>query len=771
MLRKLLLLAGILVAFGVPTSAQTITQVSATVTDPSGIPYSGATLTVLLNNPGGKSPTLTPCTGPPAQVGCPLPALGTVVTNVVGSFTIPLYANASILPAASTYTFQLAEPGNPTPLGTGPQTCILPAQTIAGGTQTLVFACPALSNVSAGLGPTSAVQTVVNVKAFGALGDTQSSNVGVVTTGNPDVNCANCTFTSADIGKTGNVMGGLGSGSFFAGNPTITTIVSATHVQMSIAAGGNITGFWLWGHIDDTAILNAATVFYAKLKNSVPQADNYLGPPVTTPPTLYFPAGNYQTCNIPSGLINPPASYGMQIIGDAVQESVISQCGNPTVPASGGILLNLFGNAAGALVRNLTFNASFSVDGPGTPTINVAGSANVIRDVVCSKSQQTCLNVAGSAEIIENFEGNSSFINVICQGCTQTEFYNSGASNGNSNLQVINALGTGNNGGVRFFGGFWDECGGPPCQRVVNSNDVWFIGTAIFGVTTSMSVDGTSYVHLSSVTCGPFGNDNNSGCLTLAAGGTVEASDTRFIGSGTGAPIANSGSLLDNGNNTTAQQFPVASGSSVTTTATLTASQNAPNAACAVGDTILVTGVNVAGYNGLFNAAVTAVGATTISYTTPGSGLGAATAGGYFYCQNILNFTGNLPQATLTHTWNTCNDTLATFTGGVLCNQFLDQPLDVFHVKASSQTATTCTVAPVVTLTDGTRTQTLTITTGKSSWDSAVDASTGLPAIPVKGSNDYKRGGTITVSVTTGTCAAPPTNFSVTYNAQSIFNN
>lgn len=628
-----------------------------------------------------------------------------------------------------------------------------------------------------GGGITGASQTVVNVKnplfAGGAKGDTQSSNVGVVTNGSPLVNCANCAFTSADVGKSASVTVSLGIGPAFAGNPTILSVNSPTQITLSANSGQNITGFLVWGHDDTAAILAAAASFYANLKDSIPQSDNYLGPVVSVPPTLYFPAGNYLVCNLPSGLINIPTSVGWKVLGDGQQVSVISLCGRPTVPSSNtGILLNIQGNTQSGLVQGLTFNATFSTNANGCPTVQITGSQNNFRDVICTKSIQTCLSMTGTGTQFQNVAANQSFINIVCSGCTDTDFYSSGASNGNSNLLIQGAFGPGNNAGVRIFGGFWDECGSPPCQRVINSSDVYWIGSTIAGLTTALSVDANSYVHLMGTAILPFAQDNNSTGITIAAGGTVEATDCRIISTGTGQCINNSGNFINNGNVTCESQFITTTSASAGTTATLTATTLGANVNtnCSVGDTITVVNNSVAGYNGVFLNGVTATTATTISYLTQGSNIGAG-SGGFFFCRNNQSFSGNLPISTLTHTWNTCNDTLAAFTGGVLCNQFLDQPLNVFHVKASSMATTACTVAPVVTLTDGTITQTLTITTGKSSWDSAVDAVTGFPAVPVKGTNDYKRGGTITVSVTTGTCTTPPTNFSVTYNAQSIFDN
>lgn len=152
-------LCAIAFAFLLPASAvgQTQTTVTGTVAGSDSVPWAGARLVARLNSPGGLSPTLTPCTGPAAQVGCQFQNPGPVTLNANGAFSIPLWANASILPAGTTYTLSVSSAGSPPPLGTGPQTCTVAAVTIAGASQIVTFTgCPALSNiVSSSTSPTS----------------------------------------------------------------------------------------------------------------------------------------------------------------------------------------------------------------------------------------------------------------------------------------------------------------------------------------------------------------------------------------------------------------------------------------------------------------------------------------------------------------------------------------------------------------------------------------------------------------------------------------
>lgn len=130
--------------------AQTRTVVTGTVVGTDGVPWTGAQLAVTWNSPGGAQPSLTPCNNPTS--GCPFATVIPPTALGAGGAIqgLALWANASILPAGSTYTFTATTPGTPPPLGTGPQSCIVAtALTIAGATQTVSSStCPALSNIS-----------------------------------------------------------------------------------------------------------------------------------------------------------------------------------------------------------------------------------------------------------------------------------------------------------------------------------------------------------------------------------------------------------------------------------------------------------------------------------------------------------------------------------------------------------------------------------------------------------------------------------------------
>src|SRR6202050_3100848 len=170
-------------------SAQTQTTVTATVTDPNGIPYAGARLSILLVSPGGAVPHLTPCG---SGLGCQIQNPPPVTLDATGSINPPLllWANASILPAGSTYTFSITEPGVAPPLGTGPQSFTLAGVTIAG-------ASPSLSASLSARAPKL---------TFGGGGGTGCLVSGTVNEIVTNSGTGGCTSSPATADSTGNVI-------------------------------------------------------------------------------------------------------------------------------------------------------------------------------------------------------------------------------------------------------------------------------------------------------------------------------------------------------------------------------------------------------------------------------------------------------------------------------------------------------------------------------------------------------------------------------------
>lgn len=766
------------------TFAQT-TQVTGQVKDVNGIPYAGAQMRagLVFNGTPVSNPTVTisvlsqcrangfgsaPCQVPftPSNGPFNLDSAGNIPAG-----GITLQDNSLVTPAGTQWAFSVSTPGNPPPLGTGPQTCSATV-TISGSSVSVssnFSTCPALSNVGAG---SAYYATAQNVVTNGAIGDAQESSN--FTLNGTTQTCSDCGFVaSRDVAKE--IACGL-NGTTQLARTTITSVVNATTITTAGSAP-NTSAVCAWGTsstVNDAAFAKAHTAVLAQLKARV-SAGN-LGGPFTGAPVFYVPTGAYLLCNFGISLGSASGgAAGAVITGDSREASrMIYESG---CNASGAnALLEIQGSVQNTRIENLLFDGMRGSQG-GT-IFNTAWLLSGTTFVNYVTIQRFGIGDAISADaaIFSHdglFVAQNSGIGILCSSGCGGSIDNGGSSNnGGANLVVQNVVGENTGSGFRIGKGWLnDECGGSACAQIVNSQDVWCEGCSLFGNPTALSVDGTSFMHLVGGIVGIFGNDGNGFGLTIANGGQVQSSDVRYVSSGTAKCITNNGSFYDNGGNSCESQFPIASGTSTANTAvlTLTLAGANVNANCSVGDSLIVEGASPVGYNGYFPFGITAVTATTLTYTTVGSNLGAASAVGAAYCRNLQTYSGNLPKALLNNPVpNTCYVTGTfgvTVTGAPMCNFRAQSATNITRITAASTTSTTCATPPVVTISDGTVSWTLTLTSGKSQWDSAVDASTGV------GTTIAKPNGTIQVTNTAGTCATPPTNFSVSYNIAPVLSN
>ena len=143
---KILILAGAISFLGSAARAQTQTNVTATVTDPLGIPYANGTYSIQLL-PTGENPTVN---------GNSIGGAFNGATDAKGSFNVTLWPNASIVPASTKWQFTVCtNPGGmPPPLGTGNQCTPATQIIIAGATQnlsaTLSAVAPQLTSINLG---------------------------------------------------------------------------------------------------------------------------------------------------------------------------------------------------------------------------------------------------------------------------------------------------------------------------------------------------------------------------------------------------------------------------------------------------------------------------------------------------------------------------------------------------------------------------------------------------------------------------------------------
>jgi len=614
---------------------------------------------------------------------------------------------------------------------------------------------------SSGPGP------VFNVKNYGAKGDTQESANGSIS--NFTITCTDCVFTAADVNKSTSCS--VGSGTYWSNLPIISVTNSTTAVIGS-SFGAAPCFVFTWGTLDDAAVLAATTAMLAQMKTL--SGTGNLGIP-TAAATLYFPSGNYSLLTAQISINPAAARSGVTILGDGSDQSrVISLTG---YAPSTVLLLN--GNVGFARVKGLTFDGMLGSSFGTTITANA--SAQAFDDVTVQRFGGNAVSSQSTIFFYNSTIFGNTGVGFQCQPCNGESRATKYGNNGGGNIIFNGVSGAPAGAGFKLYGGLVDECGSATaCTTITNSQDVWFIGGSFFGTPngSAIQVDANSYLHINGGIVGVFSADSNTGGLKILAGGVVEETDVRNIASGTSKCINNAGSLFDNGANSCESQFTIISGTSTGTTAVLTLTNQgaAVNTNCSVGDALFVEGANPAGYDGYSPAGatsgITAVTATTLTYTTTGSNLGAAGAAGAAFCRNLQTYTGSLPRALLNNPIpNTCYVTITPIvnaTNYLMCNWRVQNAANITRIMASSQNVTTCATAPIITISDGTATQTLTLTTGKQQWDSAVDTSTGV------GTTIFKPNGTITVRydvAAASACATPPTQLSVSFNISPILSN
>jgi hypothetical protein len=634
-----------------------------------------------------------------------------------------------------------------------------------------------------------------NVKAFGAYGNTQSVNSGFTWASQNSIVCSACNFTSADVGKTvyestsASAAGLMQYGIIGAVSGGQVTSVTS---YVFVGGDGGAT-FLVWGNLDDPAgppISTAINALWATTLNPP------YGPSPRTP-TVYFPAGGYMLCGtsaVPAFLaLNPPSTGGsVTIQGDL--GTILYPC--PVPPAtsfnSGWLVQNLTSFVLGVNYNNITYQGAY---------IAFTNKYNGIFDYISTSNNVQCYNFqsslanppnpcyfVGTASQTYGFSGSANGSSAIfVQGGGNNEFHMSRtANNGGSGILIINATGAPGSAGTRWIGGQIDEssCTGYNGNaEIENSYDVWFIGASIFECSGlyAMHVDPTSVVHLEADVLGPFSPGQG---LKIDAGGKVIATDTRFyaFNSASYDCINNLGTFVNLGGNRCEWGSTVSCAEAAGTTATCTTTYNHRLTAANIGDYVTLYSMTVAAYN---CSSVTASDAwspfcyqiqsaptaNTFTITTTGSALGTGTGSMYVNTWNGGGFAGNPPISDLTPTWNTCYITASPFAGATMCSQPNDRAQYMTRVRATSGVTTSCATPPVLTITNGNVTTTFTLTSGQSVWDTSANTNTFpiasgsmpmyfAPTLPT-GANSP------TVSITTGTCATPPTNFSVTMYGNS----
>lgn len=739
----------ILFAFAVPLAAQT-TSVTGTVKDTNGLPYAGASVKaqlVLAGSAVNGQPTVT-VTGVQAcrssgfgSSPCQVPFQGTVgpiTLDTTGSFILSLQDNALVTPAGTQWLFSATiSPGIPPPLGTGPQACSA-TLTITGASQSVsssLQSCPRLSN-SAGAIPNTPTPPALaqgptfNVVNYGAKGDAQHIADGITAGAAKTVTSATAAWCGGSIscpaGRTSDI------GKFISCTSTSGILMPATAKIVSVTAtvattdtndsgaAGSLTCIWYTK--DDTAAFTSA---FTAANPATVQTDPNVGTTLGTPPgTVYCPEGQYAVSAPLFTFVGAGSSIGPNFVGAGRNKCIIYP-----IPGSSLTYLFYFYNGIGAKFSDFTIDGLRRSYGTDLGALIVEASQQFDVSNVEITNYSNTSTTFGTFNLKDSSNGHIR--NVFVQGGGTANDYacsfrgsstviidNLTCSNHNQNLNIIGAglrSVAGDNGPI-FHGGIMDECGNalPNCTSINTNGGANFYGTSFMGGfsgSVSIAIDGTSRAYFSNISCGVFGNSTvTMNCMSIASGGEADVTMSDLRG---------------NDSNST-------------------------------------TGAAVTGPVG---AKFFDLGGNKIRHSVSGV-IADVTPAQY----STLGFTGGIvPKATVTHTPNTCyaitGNLLATAQN--LCTFTNDQNYQIVNVTAQSggttPAASACATPPVITFSDGTRTTTLTMTTAKTTWSSAVDTYTGANQV-------FAGGTTLTISIGANTCATPPANVSVSYVLQSVLN-
>jgi hypothetical protein len=564
-----------------------------------------------------------------------------------------------------------------------------------------------------------------NVKNYGAVGDAKMTHTAVTTGASAGITDATATpWLATDVGKLIYcVYTPTGVSDLTTVISTIATVVSPSSITIT---GGNTTQnasgiYCVWFTQKETASFVAA---FNAAKAALPSFDpESSSPTLAHPSAVYCPPGGYvldgQWYN-QVGVGGDVNAIGFQGAGRSSCDLYISP--DFTAGAGGGLMytnqavgllwtgfkiegagfLGTWTTSLLQVTNNLHFHLlDFDINDMATTTANI-GALSTTSDVNGEiENIHIQNNVSPGASALNAYVCSNSNSVSIIQPLFSNYFQNLIASSCGSRLPLFGA--------VTIVGGLIDECANGYCTYLQSGSVFNATGSTFWepNAFAAILLDATSSFFGSQVACGPY-NPSGAGtvyCISGAAGSFAEFTASTLWGSGAGTAVTGPAGFIfvDGGGNSICHGLA---------------------GAC--------TPVSVANY------------------------ASQAYSGGV------------VPYSSLTHTPNTCVLAItwqATTAAAPICNPFVDQNSLILHIKASSTTVTTCATAPVVTVSDGTNSATLTLTTGKSSWDSSVDASTGVQTAV------FTKGNTITVSNTIGVCATPPTNFALTYTLESVLSN
>lgn len=605
--------------------AQTITNVTGTVTDPNGIPYSNARMTVTLSIPGATVQVTNQQTCQSGGFGsqpCYIPistTIGPLTLDATGSFALAIYSNSGIYTlqggvVTTQWNFAITiSPGVLPPWGTGPQSFSVPI-TVSGASQsvsaTLSAAAPALTQTTypgPGGGVIPAVKYGVKGGAITYPDASWANASSTITVGN-STGYNETPFTSTMVGwfvwgNDWNVNNGVAVhtspliplGTISAVNSATSITVSTTSTAACTSTGPNPNCMIVIGQYDDSNALIAAwhATISAPCGTLVLPATNML----ISKPILGL-GNNY--CYSGGNINNFVSTSGAGVLGQGPDQTALLVMPSFNASANGcdntssdhGCFFTNEGlnGEAGMIYQGFTiFGLGVSFSNSTTDWMILTGDRSVMRDV-------GCLGMLGFLDSY-TFQPNSLLAVgdhlKVSQCSTVLAGYDSAVTNSSflGNTGTTTAVAASGAGGVPAFlsDDSFTSGGSSTAGFSVGSGSSAYLNNVAFngGGAPYASIDVSGTLHAENL---HFGLGNESVCLKVESGGSLFASHVHYISlacdttyGGTALDVVSGGRFVDLGGNefaNTANSFSIAGSlfgsASITGTAQTAANWSTP---------------------------------------------------------------------------------------------------------------------------------------------------------------------------------------------------
>lgn len=378
------------------------------------------------------------------------------------------------------------------------------------------------------ISPSAISGGLVNVKAFGAVGDARHVNDGV-TNLTTTVTSASAAFSSDDVGKT--IFGTDTNRTTVLPRTEIVSVVNQTTVVVAAAAVGSSAGVRLVIGTNDTQALQEAA---AAAESLSPRG------------TIYLPRGGYIFDETP--FVFSGSAYNFK---------------RPSIYGDGSGATFLYAAPDGAWTNDCVFNydtingsntlRGFTLDGGYAKFLNKqiifqssSANYNLIEDVrVLNFSKSYGVYLAGATTMLScHVEGMQEGRGIVCAGNVVTLINSYSGNNGYYSVDVNNGS------GLVVIGGILDES---TVGTISLGNGAYLElnGALVYigGSYTGVKCNANNNVRATNSRIIPFGANANCTGIDVDPTSTVFLSQCVVTSSGTGVGIANAGTVYGGGNN------------------------------------------------------------------------------------------------------------------------------------------------------------------------------------------------------------------------------